>query len=143
MERYSACVHHLMTAVEFSLRKWDRQCKLKTPRPLKLEDWSEILRAAQAKLGQLGNLKRSSSRDRQMKHLSETSGHFSFIKDGWRKHSAHGRQQFDETQAKAIMNHVEAFMRLLAPLPGKTKPILSGLIGLGAALLIPPDSSKT
>jgi hypothetical protein len=140
MERYSACVHHLMIAVEVALRKWAKQYKLATSRPLTLEDWEAILIAAQKKLDQIKNSKRSSRNDRKMKHLSETSGHFSFIQKGWRKYSAHGREQFDETSAKTIMNHVEAFMSLLAPKPRKGKPVVTGLFGLGAGLSALPST---
>ena len=100
MERYSGCVHHLMVALECALRRWEKAYSLRTRRPLILEDWAEILKAADKKLDELKNKTRSSHNDRKMKHLSETSGHFSFIKDGWRKYPTHGREQFSETAAK-------------------------------------------
>ena len=122
---------HLMNAAEVALRKWAKQYRLATSRPLLLEDWEAILIAAQKKLDQLKNLPRSSRNDKKMKHLAETSGHFAFIQKGWRKYSAHGREHFNESSAKIIMNHVEAFLHLLAPPLRKTKTTSSGLFGLG------------
>jgi len=139
LERYPACVHHLMIAVEDSLRKWARRYKLHTKREIDVEDWGKILGAAEKKLDELNNLKRTTRRNKTIQHLSATTGHFSFINDGYRKPSAHGKEHFNESAAKTIMNHVEAFMGLLATKPrkqkaGKTKPLslASGLFTLGA-----------
>lgn len=114
LERWDACVHHLMLATEIAMRKWAKDLKFKTKVPVELEDMEAILREAEAKLKVLKNQRRSAKRDRAIKYLAETSAHFGFIKDAWRKHSAHGRERYDERKAKNLMNHVEAFMRMLA-----------------------------
>lgn len=138
LERYPACVHHLMITVEVSLRKWARQYKLHTRRAIAVEDWAKILKAAQDKLAQLSTLPRTTKRNKAMQHLSATAGHFSFINDAYRKDSAHGKDKFDEQSAKAIMNHVEAFMALLSPKARKTKvgrsfdKALKGLLAVGS-----------
>ena len=112
LERYTACVHHLMLATELAMRKWAKRLKLKTKVPLELEDMEAILREADAKLKLLKYQPRSAKRDRASKYLAETSAHFGFIKDAWRKHSAHGRETYDERKAKTLLNHVDAFMRM-------------------------------
>jgi hypothetical protein len=129
--RWDACVHHLMVATEIAMRKWAKVLKLKTKVSIDLEDMEAILREAEAKLKQLKNQRRSARRDVKLKYLSETSAHFGFIKDAWRKYSAHGREKHDERSSKSLMNHVEDFMRLLCTKSRKPKSQLEGLFGLG------------
>jgi hypothetical protein len=121
LERWDASVHHLMIATEVAMRVWAKDMRLKTAVPLALSDMEAILRGADCKLKQLKNQRRSKRRDAALTYLSETSAHFGFIKDAWRKHSAHGRAKYDERAAKSILTHVADFMRLLS-----SKPELSG-----------------
>ena len=55
LERWDACVHHLMLAVEEALRKWACNLKLKMDRPLILSNWESILNAARTRLMTLKN----------------------------------------------------------------------------------------
>lgn len=114
LERWDACVHHLMRAVEHAIRKWAKDLKLKTKLPLDLENLEQILQASESKHKEVKQQKKTRKRDVDLKYVAETSGHFGFIKDAWRNPGAHARETYDERKANNLMVHVEAFMRLLA-----------------------------
>lgn len=119
LERWDACVHHLMLVTEIAMRKWAKDFNLQPRNPIELEDMQAILREAEKKHVELANKPRA-ERDRDLKYLAETSAQFGFIKDAWRLHSAHGRERYDERRATNIMNHLEEFMRLLASRPPRS-----------------------
>jgi hypothetical protein len=45
---------------------------------------------------------------------SEAAKEFTYFKDAWRNHVAHGRAQYGEHDAAKVMSHVRDFMTLLA-----------------------------
>jgi hypothetical protein len=134
LERWDACVHHLMIATEEALRKWAKTLRLKTKAPIELSDWKPIIDAAKAKRDQLKNKQKSKANDKTIQRLSEQLGQFDFIKDAYRNYTAHGREAYDERKAKNIMNYVEAFMMLLAVKPSKKVKLVGGLLAPGRSL---------
>ena len=113
LERWDACVHHLMLAVEEALRKWAKSMKLTTKGPIHLENWETILQAAQTKLNSIKTAPKSTKNDKDKKRLSEPLAHFDLIKHAFRVHCAHGRELYDERRTKIIMGHVDGFMESL------------------------------
>jgi hypothetical protein len=114
LERWDACVHHLMVATEHALRVWAKALKLRTKKHIDLEEQKAILDAAEAERKLLLNAQKTKDRDNKLKYLSETLGHFGFIKDAYRNYSAHGKEKYTEQKARNLMTHIEAFMTLLA-----------------------------
>ena len=114
LERWDACVHHLMVATEHGLRRWAKNLHLKTKKHIDDEDQKQILDAAEQERKALLNAPKTRARDTRLKYVSETMGHFGFIKDAYRNYSAHGKERYDERKARNLMTHIEAFMRLLA-----------------------------
>ena len=114
LERWDACVHHLMVATEHALRRWAKNLKLSTKRHIDDEEQRQILDAAEKQRKALVAAPKTKARDAKLQYVSETLGHFGFIKDAYRNYSAHGKERYDERRARNLMNHIEAFMRLLA-----------------------------
>jgi hypothetical protein len=114
LERWDACVHHLMVATEHALRRWAKDLTLTTKKHIDDEDQRNILDAAEIERKNLVSAPKNAARDKRLKYVSETLGHFGFIKDAYRNYSAHGKDRYDERKAKNLMNHIEAFMRVLA-----------------------------
>jgi hypothetical protein len=113
LERWDACVHHLMLATEEVLRKWARNLGLKADRPLVLADWEKILQQARSLLTALKNKPKTHVSDRRIQRLAESLANFELIKEAWRNYSSHGREKYDERRARNIINHVELFMQSL------------------------------
>jgi len=42
--------------------------------------------------------------------LSEAAKEFRYFKDAWRNHTAHGRANYDENDARKVLTHVRDFM---------------------------------
>ena len=47
-------------------------------------------------------------------HCGEAALEFRFFEHAWRNHIAHGRANYDENDAKKVLEHVRAFMELVA-----------------------------
>lgn len=119
LERWDACVYHLMLATERALRKWARTLKVKkTNKPLELMDWKPILDAATARLNVLkGKAGSNTKKAKEIELIAEKLSHFGLIKEAYRNVCAHGRSSYDERKARNILNHVQAFMQSLSKVP--------------------------
>ena len=114
---HTACVFHLMRAVESALRKWAEQLGVILKMPATEANWQDIIDAGTASLKQLEQQPRSQRRTDDLEHFGETQAQFSSFKNAWRNHVAHGKQTYDEMRATEIMQAVRAFMRKLASRP--------------------------
>jgi hypothetical protein len=114
LARWTACVFHLMRALELALHKWAIELGVSQFSAIELEHWKNILDAADKKIKQLEQQSKSHSKDAELKYYGETIGHFRSIKDAWRNHVAHARERYDEGRAISIMAHTREFMILLA-----------------------------
>jgi hypothetical protein len=114
---WTACVFHLMRALELALHKWALELGVTQFSAIELENWKNILDAADKKTRALEQQPKSLQKDRELQYYGETCAHFRSIKDAWRNHVAHSRTTYDGREAEAIMMHVKEFMRLLANRP--------------------------
>jgi hypothetical protein len=99
-----ACVHHLMLVLERGL------CALanKVQVPYERSNWQKIIDQVGAKL-------RSAPRDPQRDFFLEINAQFGFLKDAYRNHSEHARDDpYDMEKALSILHHVRKFMQELA-----------------------------
>jgi hypothetical protein len=117
LARWTACVFHLMRALELALHKWAKELGVTQFNALELENWKNILDAARVKIEALDKLPKSSRKDAELQYYGETRANFLAVKDAWRNHVAHSRERYDEARARSIMNHAKDFMALLAKRP--------------------------
>ena len=117
LARWTACVFHLMRALELALHKWALELGVTQFSAIELENWKTILDAAEKRIRALEQQPKSMVKDAELKYYSETLGHFRSVKDAWRNHVAHARERYDEERTLPIANHVREFMRLLAERP--------------------------
>jgi hypothetical protein len=114
LDRWTACVFHLMRAVETALHQWAEDLGAPLTVPASQSNMQEILNAADRKLREIGNLPRSAQRDADLEYFGETSAHFRALKDAWRNHVAHAKTTYDGRAARSAWNHVGDFMMTLA-----------------------------
>lgn len=114
LDRWTACVFHLMRAVEIALHHWSADIGAQLNIPVAQASMQEILNAADRKIREVGNLPRSEQRDADLEYLGQTSAHFRAIKDAWRNHVAHARTTYDERAANSVWTHARDFMAALA-----------------------------
>ncbi|HEX8174696.1 MAG TPA: hypothetical protein VF543_06215 [Pyrinomonadaceae bacterium] len=120
--RYTACVFHCMRVLEKGLHALvhDLNARFNAaitfPRDIEATNWGTIIDRIQDVLTQ--------PRRRQSLTPSPTSEDLSFyakaalefehFKDAWRNDVSHSRSSYDENEAKAVMEHVKAFMQQIS-----------------------------
>jgi len=107
----TACVLHLMRAMETALRRLGQRLGTQiNPK----DTWGVILknmdRAIEALPEKTAHQKRKKSR------WAESRANLFHVKLAWRDDSMHGKASYDQTQAREIFDRVKAFMQHLATL---------------------------
>lgn len=102
--RWTACVMHLMRALEPALLAFQNVVEVKVPK----KNWQDILNQIDAKIRENGH--------QHVDHAwnSEASLQFLRFKDAWRNYAMHGRDFYSEERAVEIYDSVRAFMRHLS-----------------------------
>lgn len=103
---WTAVVMHLMRALEDPLAALGRHVGTDIT-----ANWNSALNQIDAKLKE--HNKRSVGEDGEQ-WAAEASAHLRNIKNAWRNHAAHGRARYNEEEAVAIWNNVQALMQTLA-----------------------------
>jgi hypothetical protein len=111
MEHETACVFHLMRVLEHGLRELAGAVNL----TFDVQQWHNIIDKIESAIRGIGD-KWSASlvKSDWMQFYSESARHFFFLKEAWRNHVSHNRATYDETSAKAAMEHVRDFMNHLS-----------------------------
>lgn len=115
---YTACVFHLMRAVEIGARCMVKDLKVTTHlngKHLELCDWGTLATALQKGVESLAVGTRTSlRRKRKFEFYNHALGSFRNFKDAWRNHVSHTREAYDAKQAKEIIDYTRQFMSHLA-----------------------------
>lgn len=113
LERYTACVFHLMTVVEVGLRVLGASLHDATLDPKTNPNWQKILERCDKELAK-------SPKDRSPEWLAngqfyaDATANLRAVKDAWRNPTLHIGIPYDEEKALDVFNSVKAFMRSLA-----------------------------
>jgi hypothetical protein len=98
------CVHHLMLVLERGLNALATKLQV----PYQRTNWQPIIDQVGAKL-------KSTPKSQQRDFFVEVNAQFGFLKDAYRNHSEHARDEhYDMPKALSILNHVCDFMQALA-----------------------------
>jgi hypothetical protein len=118
LDRWTACVFHLMRAVEATLHLWAPIVGVTLTRPLELEDMGTIINNVGAELERKIKYWEQQSKSHQkveeLEFFSALNLDFRCFKNEWRNKGAHARFSFNESQAKDAMTHVGAFLHLVS-----------------------------
>jgi hypothetical protein len=119
LERYTACVMHLMRLAELGLRTLTRRLVGETigNRSVEFVDWKPMLDAVEPviadKLKELDNQLRTKERERAVGFYSGVMSHLKYLKT-IRDEAAHARGIYDQGQALSTLRRAKDFMTLLA-----------------------------
>jgi hypothetical protein len=98
-----ACVHHLMLVLERGLNA----LAVKVVVPYQRTNWQPIINEIASKL-------KLTPKGPERDFLLEVNAQFGFLKDAYRNHSEHARDDpYDMEKALSILNHVRGFMQAL------------------------------
>jgi hypothetical protein len=123
LEEWTACVFHLMRAVESALRIWSTHLGSSLKMPLQEANIQELINAATKKLEALGGETRTEERSQELQYFGSTLAHFKAIKSAWRNHVAHSKKTYDERDAEEISRNVRTFMRELSEVKLSRAPV--------------------
>ena len=117
LDEWTACVLHLMRALETPLHTLADCVGISFPGPLELQNWKNIIDEIEKKIDSqvkaLENQKRSLSRNRELKSYAEAAMQFRHFKNAWRNNAAHGRDHYDEREAVVVFDAVRSFMQTI------------------------------
>lgn len=113
LDEWTACVFHLMRALEHGLRWLSLEVGLSQD-GIRLENWKNIIDRIEKKIRELEQEKKTEDKNRKLQQWSESAAQFRYFKDAWRNHVNHSRKSYDEREADIIRIHVKAFMEHLA-----------------------------
>ena len=111
LQHNTACAFHFMRVLEHGLRALAND----VGKSFDVQNWQNIIEEIEAEIRQLGkNLPRGSEKNERLRFLSEAAKEFVYFKDGWRNYVSHNRANYDQYQARGILEHVKAFMTTLS-----------------------------
>ena len=116
----TACVFHLMRAVEVALHEWVKRLGIaaKLPKPVRECTEKLILDHAEKRIAVFEQrLKKTERNARSIQYHREALARFRGIKDAWRNQVAHAKEKYTEEQAEDLLNHVRGFLQALVAKP--------------------------
>lgn len=118
LDRWTACVFHLMRALELALHKWAADIGVDfQSTPVELKNWNNVLDRAERHLKELRQHAKSNDRDQALQYHSELVLLVRGVKDAWRNHVSHARVTYDQRAATSIWNNVRDIMNRIASSP--------------------------
>jgi hypothetical protein len=108
LERWPACVFHLMRVLEFGLRAMATKFGV----AYETATWHTVIEQIEAAVRKIDPSFGADWRQQQ-KDYSEAATQFMFFKGAWRNHIMHVRDVYDQGRAASIWQHVEEFMKKL------------------------------
>lgn len=110
--RYTACVFHLMRALEIGLVTF---AKLFPAVPTDKENWQQIIEKIESEIRAIPQAQpKPQGWKEKLEQYSQVANSFMFFKDAWRNYTAHARGKYTEDEADAIYRNVRSFMQGLA-----------------------------
>jgi len=118
LNEWTACVVHLMRALEAPLRVIAEKVGTTFPTPMEFENWKNIIDKIEsdvnARVKALEQAKKSGARNDALKAYGEAVLQFRHFKNIWRNNAAHSRDHYDERDAQRVYEAVKDFMQTIA-----------------------------
>lgn len=117
LDRWTACIFHLMRSLELSLHRIAKELGISFPAPIELQDWKTLVDKIDKQIEMLENQSRSLQKTEDLRFYSTLNLEFGWFKNAWRNHISHARESYNEEQAANIMDHVGKFLNEVANRP--------------------------
>jgi hypothetical protein len=113
----TACVFHMMRAVEHGLRAMAQTLKVrfpgkpgKPPKAIEFQQWGDVITEIGKKVTAMENKPRTKKRDVDLVFYGEAASQFHYFKTSWRNHVMHSRTFYEHDDAAIVMRHTVEFM---------------------------------
>jgi hypothetical protein len=110
LDRHTACVAHLMRALEPALNSLAQALGVGFERT----NWHNILDQIEKEIRRRNENKHDEQWKVDAKFYSEAATHFRFLKDAWRNYAMHLHDRYDRARAEVVFNNVRGFLQQLA-----------------------------
>ena len=107
----TACVFHSMRALEPGLNSLAKRFDVSYAH----ENWQIVIQSIEAEIRKMGNQPKSPEKIEDEKFFGGAASHLYFVKNAWRNHVAHTRENYNDTEALKIMRHTVQFIESLCP----------------------------
>jgi hypothetical protein len=112
VERWTACVFHLMRVMEIGVKTFGKHLRIREK--LLNKPWGNILIAVDKKLN---SIVPNTAKKKAIKvACAEAAAYLHHVKDAWRNDTMHPKNTYTEQQAKRLIVCVEDFMKKLSDL---------------------------
>jgi len=102
----TACVFHLMRAVEHGLRAVAIALKV----PFERENWQNVIEGIESKIKTMDQWPKGLTKEEAQDYYSGLAMECRHFRNKWRNHVMHARSTYDEYEAQSAFTHVQAFM---------------------------------
>ncbi len=114
LDRYTACVFHLMRVLEIALRALAKKLNDETVDPERNPSWERILNRIRCEMNK-DKKDRSPEWLADEEFLVEAAAHLQTVKNAWRNPTVHPQNSYTVDEAGEIFQSVKAFMKHVAP----------------------------
>jgi len=108
--RNDACVFHAMMVLECGLESLATKLQVKYD----ARAWGRIIDDIEEEIGKRQKALKVKKPSDFLTFLSVAAKEFTYFKDAWRNHTAHGRAKYDENDARKVLTHVRDFVEHLS-----------------------------
>jgi hypothetical protein len=109
----TASVFHAMRAIEIGVHCMAAALGVTFSHPIELAEWGKIMGEIEPKIEALRKLPRSAENDANVKFYSEAASQFRHFNNGWRIRVSHARENYEEDQARKIIDAARSFYETL------------------------------
>jgi len=113
LDEWTACVVHLMRALEHAMRWLASRVHL-DPESIKGENWKNVIDQIEKKIREMESEPKSAEKSAKIQFLSQSATQFRWFKDAWRNDAAHGHVYYDEREGAPLFLHISDFFRHIA-----------------------------
>ena len=114
LDRYTACVMHLMRVCEVGLKAFGDSLNVMAQIKSAQADWGSILRIANDEIQRLNKSSDPAWTPDKRRFYEETHAHFHSVRVAFRNRSMHADQQYGYARAKEIYEAVRVWIRFMA-----------------------------
>ncbi len=120
LEEWTACVFHLMRALEQPLHVLANKLGVVFPNPVDFQNWKTIIDKIDAEIAsevkRLEQTAASHQRAETLRVYAEAALQLRHFKNAWRNDAMHAREHYDEREATRVYGAVKEFMLMMAGL---------------------------
>jgi hypothetical protein len=110
----TASVFHSMRALEKPFRVLAKELRVQLSKEVQFSTWGELHREIDERIVGLRSQKQTKKRNEELAFYCQANLEFGYFKDAWRNFVMHVHKDYDGPQAISALNHVIAFVEILA-----------------------------